>query len=86
VDAQATTTREHPALQNMKIPYLFLYLWVIFALLDPDPLSKCGFGFGFSKIFLSVFNESGSETRVVDPDSHGSALISMVVSGSECTF
>jgi hypothetical protein len=29
--------REHPALQNMKILYFFLYLWVIFALLDPDP-------------------------------------------------
>ncbi len=31
--------REHPALQNMKIEihYFFLYLWVIFALLDPDP-------------------------------------------------
>jgi hypothetical protein len=26
--------REHPALQNMKF---FLLLWVIFALLDPDP-------------------------------------------------
>jgi hypothetical protein len=29
--------REHPALQNMKIQYFFLFLWVIFALLDPDP-------------------------------------------------
>jgi hypothetical protein len=29
--------REHPALQNMKIHYFFLYLWVISALLDPDP-------------------------------------------------
>jgi hypothetical protein len=29
--------REHPALQNnLKILYFFLYLWVIFALLDPD--------------------------------------------------
>ncbi len=26
--------REHPALQNMKF---FAFLWVIFALLDPDP-------------------------------------------------
>ena len=29
--------REHPALQNMEILYFFLYLRVIFALLDPDP-------------------------------------------------
>jgi hypothetical protein len=29
--------REHPALQNMKFLNLFLFLWVIFALLDPDP-------------------------------------------------
>jgi hypothetical protein len=29
--------KEHPALQNMKILYLFLFLWVIFSLLDPDP-------------------------------------------------
>jgi hypothetical protein len=38
--------REHPALQNMKILYFFLFLWVIFALLDPDPDQqlKCGFG------------------------------------------
>jgi hypothetical protein len=29
--------REHPAIQNMKILYFFLCMWVIFALLDPDP-------------------------------------------------
>jgi hypothetical protein len=29
--------KEHPALQNMKILYFFLLLWVIFPLLDPDP-------------------------------------------------
>jgi hypothetical protein len=29
--------REHPALQNMKFLDYFLLLWVIFALLDPDP-------------------------------------------------
>jgi hypothetical protein len=34
--------REHPALQNMKILYFFLFLWVIFALLDPD--SESGYG------------------------------------------
>jgi hypothetical protein len=27
---------EHPALQNIKILYFFLFLWVIIALLDPD--------------------------------------------------
>ncbi len=32
--------REHPALQNMKILNFFLYLWVIFALLDPDPATQ----------------------------------------------
>jgi hypothetical protein len=30
--------REHSALQNMKFLH-FLFLWVIFALLDPDPLT-----------------------------------------------
>jgi hypothetical protein len=29
--------RKHPALQNMKFLKFFLLLWVIFALLDPDP-------------------------------------------------
>jgi hypothetical protein len=29
--------REHPTLQNIKILYIFLYLNVIFALLDTDP-------------------------------------------------
>jgi hypothetical protein len=29
--------REHPVLKNMKILDLFLFLCVIFALLDPDP-------------------------------------------------
>jgi hypothetical protein len=34
--------REHPALQNMKFLDFFLFLWVIFALLDPDPDSESG--------------------------------------------
>jgi hypothetical protein len=38
--------REHPALQNMKILYFFLFLWVIFVLLDPDPQFECGSGSG----------------------------------------
>jgi hypothetical protein len=29
--------REHAAIQNMRFSNLFLLLWVIFALLDPDP-------------------------------------------------
>jgi hypothetical protein len=29
--------REHPALQNMKFLNIFMFLWVIFALLDPNP-------------------------------------------------
>ncbi len=36
--------REHPALQNMKFLNYFLLLWVIFALLDPDPDSEYGSG------------------------------------------
>jgi hypothetical protein len=29
-----------PALQNMKIIYFFLILWVTFAILDPDPATQ----------------------------------------------
>jgi hypothetical protein len=41
--------REHPVLKNMKILDFFLFLWVIFALLDPDPATQnnadpCGSG------------------------------------------
>ncbi len=36
--------REHPALQNMKFLSFYLFLWVIFALLDPDPDFEAGFG------------------------------------------
>jgi hypothetical protein len=52
MDAQALK-REHSALQNMKLLYFFLCLWVIFALLDPDPdpatqinAESCGSGSG----------------------------------------
>jgi hypothetical protein len=31
--------KEHPALQNMKFLYFFLFWWVIFVLLDSDPLT-----------------------------------------------
>jgi hypothetical protein len=34
----STLKREHPALQKMKFINFFLFLWVIFALLDPDPI------------------------------------------------
>jgi hypothetical protein len=34
--------REHPALQNMKFLKFVLFLWVIFALLGPDPDSESG--------------------------------------------
>jgi hypothetical protein len=30
----------HPIFQNMKFMNFFTFLWVIFALLDPDPYSK----------------------------------------------
>jgi hypothetical protein len=41
--------REHPALQNMKFLYFYLFLCVIFAILDPDPATQinadpCGSG------------------------------------------
>jgi hypothetical protein len=29
--------KEHPTLQNMKILYFFIFLWVTIPLLDPDP-------------------------------------------------
>jgi hypothetical protein len=32
--------RELPALQNMKILYFLLFLWVFFVLLDPDPAAQ----------------------------------------------
>jgi hypothetical protein len=36
--------RGHPTLQNMNFDTFFLLLWVIFALLDPDPDSEYGSG------------------------------------------
>ncbi len=33
--------REHPALKKIKFIRFFLCLWVIFALLDPDPYPDC---------------------------------------------
>jgi hypothetical protein len=50
--------RKHQNIKNMKILAFFLFLWVIFALLDPDPATQinadpCGSGSGYG---------SGSET------------------------
>ncbi len=47
----------HPAIQNMKFLNFFLILWVIFALMDPDPDSEYGSG----SSDLTEFG-SGSET------------------------
>jgi hypothetical protein len=38
--------REHPAIQKMKFINFFLCLWVIFALLGPDPDCESGSGYG----------------------------------------
>jgi hypothetical protein len=51
--------REHPVPKSMKILDFFLFLWVTFALLDPDPATQinadpCGSGYG-----------SGSETLLI---------------------
>jgi hypothetical protein len=58
--------REHPALQNLKILYFFLFLWVIFALLDPDldPQFVCGSGSSYSNKcgFIGSGYGSGSQT------------------------
>jgi hypothetical protein len=59
--------REHPILKNMKILDFFLFLWVIFDFLDPDPdpQFECGSGsetLGFSNFFC-LGSGSGSVTR-----------------------
>jgi len=46
--------REHSALQKMKFLIFFLFLWVIFALLDPD--SQSGSGYGSTDLIESVSN------------------------------
>jgi hypothetical protein len=40
--------REHPVLKNIKFWTFFLFLGIIFALLDPDPQFECGSGSGSS--------------------------------------
>jgi hypothetical protein len=53
--------KEHPVLKNMKILDFFLFLCVIFALLDPDPdpatqINACGseYGSGFETLPLTA--------------------------------
>ncbi len=46
--------REHPALQNMKFLNFFLLLWVIFALLDPEPDSESGSGYGSETLVWDI--------------------------------
>ncbi len=38
--------REHPAFQKLKFINFFLFLWVIFALQDPNPDCESGPGYG----------------------------------------
>ncbi len=70
--------REHPALQKMKCINFFLFLWVIFALLDTDPeahgiriqsvsvtlllVSKCSIFY-----FLGLYEEPPSSRRSLQP-------------------
>ncbi len=57
-----SSQKEHPALPNMKFPYIFLLLWVVFALPDPDPdptdLIESGRGSPQKLAYLSVFERS----------------------------
>jgi hypothetical protein len=48
--------REHPALQKMKIITFFLCLWVIFALLDPDPGTDPGTPLNPDSIRIRIHN------------------------------
>ncbi len=48
--------REHPALQKMKFINLLLRLWVIFALLDPDPDTDPGIPLNQDLIRIRIHN------------------------------
>jgi hypothetical protein len=61
--------REHPVLKNMKILDFFLFLWVIFSLLDPDPdpatqtnvdpdMDPHGYGSGSETLIFSTSTRS----------------------------
>jgi hypothetical protein len=74
MDAQATgeafsPQKRHPAIQNMNILYFFLFLLVIFALLDPDPdpatrinADPCGSGFA-TLAFITRLRSSDENTK-----------------------
>jgi hypothetical protein len=46
LDKPSDLKREHPALQKMKFINCFLFLWAVFALLDPDPDCESRSGYG----------------------------------------
>jgi hypothetical protein len=49
--------KEHPALQNMKFLNVFLFWWVIFALLDSDPDPQHWFRLN---VLNDLYTEGGS--------------------------
>jgi hypothetical protein len=53
-------TREHLALQNMKFLDFFLFLWVFFALLGPDPYPADQNQCGFMRTRIRTLNERES--------------------------
>jgi hypothetical protein len=53
--------RGHPTLQNMNFQKIFLLLWVIFALLDPDQLTRLN----PDPIRIRIQSGSGSATLMV---------------------
>ncbi len=53
--------REHPALHNMKILNFFLFFWVIFALLGPDPDPQPWFWTGFLPLKDGFFSYSDTD-------------------------
>ncbi len=57
--------REHPALQTMIFFYFFLYLWVIFALQDPDPEPATQINRYVSmRIWIRIHNPAGHPQQV----------------------
>ncbi len=68
VQKPSALKRDHPVLKNMKILDFFLFLWVIFALLDPDPdpathinADPCGSGSETLPVGLVVYSTHMSE-------------------------
>jgi hypothetical protein len=52
--------REHQALKNMKLVHLFSILWVIFAVLDPDPANQNQWG----SMQIRIHNAAGNKKIV----------------------